>query len=57
MKRSVEQDHHNLEIQRMGLASCRKGLRRRDEEDSEENGEENGEENSEEDGEDDCKKP
>ena len=50
MKRIVEQEYH---IQRLGLASCRHDLRRRDEED----GEEDGEEDSEKDGEDDCKGP
>jgi hypothetical protein len=50
MKRRVEQEHH---IQRMGLPSCRHGLRRRDEEYGEEDGERDGEK----DGEDDCKGP
>ena len=40
MKRSVEQEYH---IQRMGLASCRHGLRRGDEECGEKDGEEDGE--------------
>jgi hypothetical protein len=55
MKKSVEQEYNSLEIQRMGLASCRDGLRR-DEENNEEDGEEDGEEDDEEDGEDDRKK-
>ena len=51
MLRSVEQEHH---IRSMELASCRHGLRRRDER---EDGEEDGEEDGKDDGKDDCKGP
>jgi len=58
MKRSVEQDSHNV---RTGLASCRHGLRRRDEEygteDNEEDGEEDSKEGGKEDGEENGKEP
>jgi hypothetical protein len=47
MKRSVEQECYNLEIQGMGLVSCRDGLRRRDEESGGEDGEEDGKEDGE----------
>jgi hypothetical protein len=52
MKRSVEQEYH---IQRLGLASCRHGLRRRDEEYGEEDGKEDGKEDGEDDGKEDGK--
>jgi hypothetical protein len=53
MKRSVEREYYNPEIQGMGFASCRDGLRRRDEK----SGEGDGEEDDEEDGEDYRKEP
>jgi hypothetical protein len=40
MKRSVEREYYNPEIQGMGFASCRDGLRRRDEKGGEGDGEE-----------------
>ena len=57
MKRSVEREYYNPEIQGMGFASCRDGLRRRDEKGDEGDGEEDGEEDDEEDGEDYRKEP
>jgi hypothetical protein len=49
MKRTVEQEYHNLEAQKMGLPCYAQGVRRRAEEFREEDGEENGEG--------DCKEP